>query len=56
MGISYIICGAPDYVECQGLTSEVWDATWGGTALFLYHFGKAPTAIMNGIMRLFLSR
>ncbi len=24
MGITYIICGPPDYVECQGFGNEIW--------------------------------
>jgi hypothetical protein len=24
MGITYIVCGIPDYVECQGEMNEVW--------------------------------
>ncbi|MBW7888896.1 MAG: GWxTD domain-containing protein [Bacteroidetes bacterium] len=24
MGLTYIVCGAPDYIECRGLFSETW--------------------------------
>ena len=30
MGITYIICGPPDYVECQGYGSEIWYYDLGG--------------------------
>jgi GWxTD domain-containing protein len=30
MGITYIVCGPPDYVECQGLINEVWYYDLGG--------------------------
>lgn len=41
MGISYIICGAPDYVECQGLTSEVWYYDMGGNRTFSIPFRQS---------------
>jgi GWxTD domain-containing protein len=30
MGITYIICGPPDYVECQGFGNEIWYYDLGG--------------------------
>jgi len=30
MGITYIICGPPDYVECQGFGNETWYYDLGG--------------------------
>ena len=30
MGITYIICGPPDYVECQGFANEIWYYDLGG--------------------------
>jgi GWxTD domain-containing protein len=29
MGITYIVCGPPDYVECRGFSSETWYYTVG---------------------------
>jgi len=38
MGISYIVCGAPDYVECQGLSNEVWYYDIGSNRSFTIPF------------------
>ena len=38
MGIAYIICGPPDYVECQGLTTEVWYYDIGSNRSFAIPF------------------
>ena len=41
MGISYIVCGPPDYVECRGLTSEVWYCDMGNSRSFAIPFRKS---------------
>jgi|GEM_PF-1579614 len=41
MGISYIICGAPDYVECQGLLTEVWYYDIGNNRSFTIPFRES---------------
>ena len=38
MGIVYIVCGAPDYVECQGYTTEVWYYDIGNNRSFAIQF------------------
>lgn len=30
MGITYIICGPPDYVDCRGYSNEIWYYDMGG--------------------------
>jgi GWxTD domain-containing protein len=41
MGISYIICGPPDFVECQGLTTEVWYYDIGSNRSFTIPFRQS---------------
>jgi GWxTD domain-containing protein len=41
MGISYIICGPPDYVECRGLTTEVWYYDIGSSRSFAIPFRQS---------------
>jgi GWxTD domain-containing protein len=40
MGISYIVCGSPDYVECRGLVNEVWYYDLGNSRAFAISFRK----------------
>jgi len=35
MGISYIICGPPDFVDCQGGTNELWYYDLGNNRSFI---------------------
>lgn len=41
MGITYIVCGPPDYVECQGMVSEVWYYDLGGNRGFVVPFRQS---------------
>ncbi|MGA9407352.1 MAG: GWxTD domain-containing protein, partial [Bacteroidota bacterium] len=41
MGISYIVCGPPDYVECQGQLNEVWYYDLGGNQSFAIPFRQS---------------
>ena len=43
MGISYIICGPPDYVECQGGSNEVWYYDIGNNRSFTIPFRESYT-------------
>jgi len=38
MGISYIVCGPPDYVDCQGGLNELWYYDLGGSRNFVIPF------------------
>jgi GWxTD domain-containing protein len=38
MGITYIVCGPPDYVECQGGMNEAWYYDLGGNRGFAVTF------------------
>ena len=38
MGITYIVCGPPDYVECQGSGNEVWYYDLGGNRALTVSF------------------
>ncbi|MGA7162231.1 MAG: GWxTD domain-containing protein [Bacteroidota bacterium] len=41
MGISYIVCGPPDNIDCQGLLNEVWYYDIGGNASFAIPFRQS---------------
>jgi GWxTD domain-containing protein len=42
MGITYIVCGPPDYVECQGLINEVWYYDLGANRGLAVPFRQNP--------------
>ncbi len=44
MGIAYIVCGAPDYVECQRYLSEIWYYDIGGNRAFAIPFRQRNDA------------
>ena len=41
MGIVYIVCGPPDYIDCQGRISEVWYYDLGGNRAFPIPFRQS---------------
>ena len=41
MGIVYIVCGPPDYVECRGRVDEVWSYDLGGNSAFVVPFRQS---------------
>ena len=42
MGITYIVCGPPDIVDCQGGMDETWYYDMGGTRAFTVPFRLNP--------------
>lgn len=41
MGIVYIVCGPPDYIDCQGRINEVWYYDLGGNRAFAIPFRQS---------------
>jgi GWxTD domain-containing protein len=68
MGITYIICGPPDYVECQGFGDEIWYYDLGGNRALSIpfrlnlenEFGKyyeiVPFSVNNYLWQHFIDR